>query len=109
RAVRGGAGAVAPGLEDVQSASRRGGGTAGLTGRGDQVLVAGDLIQAGNRLLQGLRLVGDLELEERRLLNHSGGAFGILDARQLDDDAILAAPLDDGLGNAELVNTVPDD
>ena len=68
-----------------------------------------DGVEARQRALERLRLVGDLELEERRLLHHRLCTFGVVDARQLDDDAVGARLLDDGLAHAELVDAVADD
>ena len=63
----------------------------------------------GMTLLERARLVGDLELEERRLLHDVGGAALVVDARELDDDAVGADLLHHRLGDAELVDARADD
>ena len=67
----------------------------------DEPALLHDLVEPRQRLLERLRLVGDLELEERLLLDELARALRILDARDLDDDAIVALLLHDRLGDAE--------
>ena len=54
----------------------------------------------------GLELV---ELELRGLADDLGGALGVLHARELDRDLVLALLADLGLGDAELVDPLADD
>ncbi len=75
----------------------------------DAAAIANDLVQPRQDLVQGLRLVGNLELQERGLLHHRFGTLGIVDARELDDDAVVADLLHDRLGDAELVDARADD
>src|SRR5947207_15342446 len=49
-------------------------------------------------------LIEQLELEQRRLADQGLGPFGILDTRQLDQDAVLALTGDGRLGYAELIH-----
>ena len=121
RGRRIGAGAVAGGrrragrsgrvgarLEDVEApiGRRRRPGVGADRGRGEQVALADDLVEARDGLLQGAGLVGDLELEERGLLNDRRRPRGVLDPRQLHDDPILPDLLHHRLGHAELVDAV---
>ena len=66
-------------------------------------------IDARQRFLQRLGLVGYLEFQERRFLDDVLGALWIVDAGKLDDDAVVASLLHDGLGNPELVDAVAND
>ena len=63
---------------------------------------------AGERLLERRLLVEQLELEQRGLADQRLGALGVLDARELDEDAVVALPRDGRLGDAELVDAVAD-
>ena len=72
-----------------------------------------DLVAVGRAALAPRRLrvdalVDQLELEERGLADEGLGALGILHARELDEDAIVALLLDGRLGHAELVDAVAD-
>src|SRR5262245_66346340 len=51
-------------------------------------------------------LVDEVELERRRRAQDALGLAGILNARKLDEDAVEALPLHDGLCNAELVDAI---
>ena len=62
---------------------------------------------AGQRLLQRLGLVGDPELEEGAPLHDGLGPGGLGDAGQLDHDPGVAHLLDQRLGDAELVDALP--
>ncbi len=53
-------------------------------------------------------VVDQLELEQRGLADESFGALGILHARELDEDPIVALLLDGRLGDAELVHAIAD-
>ena len=68
--------------------------------RGEAALLD-DLIELRKRALERLRLVSNLELQERLLLHQLARALRILNARNLDDDAIVALLLDDRLRHAE--------
>ena len=57
----------------------------------------------------GLALADELEGQLRRLADHLDHLVGIADARQLDDDAVLALPLDRGFGDARAVDAILDD
>ena len=72
---------------------------------GGETALLDDLIELRQRPLERLRLVGDLELEERLLLDELARALGILDAGNLDDDAIVALLLHDRLRDAESLDT----
>ena len=50
-----------------------------------------------------------VELELRGLADQLPGAVDVRDARELDRDLVVALPRDDRLGDAELVDPVPDD
>ncbi len=60
-------------------------------------------------LLERLRLVGDLHLEERDILDDGVRPLLILYARQLDDNAVGAFLLNDRFRHAELVNARAND
>src|SRR6266481_2494377 len=62
----------------------------------------------GMRVLHAGALVEEPELEVRGLADEGLGPLGILQAGQLDQDAILSLPRDGGLGHAELVHPVAD-
>ena len=55
----------------------------------------------GKRPLERLRLVGDLELEERLRLDELARSIRILLAGNVHDNAVVALLLDDRLGDAE--------
>ena len=69
--------------------------------------VRGDCSLCGR--LDVASVVNHAELEGRGGAEDFLGARGVLDARELDDDAVGALALDKRLGDAELVDTVPDD
>ena len=61
---------------------------------------------AALRLVRIVLRVDEVELERRRGAEHALRRRRILDARQLDEDAVEALALHDGLGHAELVDAV---
>jgi hypothetical protein len=72
------------------------------------LLVFQNCIESRQCPLQRLRLIGDLEFQERGFLDHILGTARVVDARKLDDDAVIARLLDQRLGNTELVDAGPD-
>jgi len=69
----------------------------------------GDVVEPRNDTFQRLRLVNDLKLEERGLLDQFQCAFRVVDTRQLDNDAIVTRLLHQWLRDAELVDPLPHD
>ena len=59
------------------------------------------------RLLERVGLVGDAELEERAPLHDGLGPRRLRDAGELDHDPAVAHLLDERLGDAELVDPLP--
>ena len=68
-----------------------------------------DAVEPRNHPLECTRFVGNLELQERRLLDNVGGTIGIVDARELDHDAITADLLHHWLRHAKLVDASAND
>ena len=70
-------------------------------------LLARENLGAGRRL-RGIGTAGhQLELQNRRLADEILRALRVLDARQLNQDAVGAATLDDRLTDTELIDAVP--
>src|SRR6266542_708731 len=71
-----------------------------------------DLIALGHAPARGRlrvhRVVDQLELEERGLADEGLRPLGVLDARELDQDAVVSLLHDGGLGHPELVHAVAD-
>src|SRR5206468_9503319 len=65
-----------------------------------------DPVEDGAGLLVRL---DELELEERRLADQLLRALPVEEAGELDQDAVVALLLKRGLGDAELVDSIPDD
>jgi len=63
---------------------------------------------AAQGFIQRIFLVNDLEFQKRRFSDEVFSPFRILDARQLDHNAVFAFRNNFRLGNAELVHTVAD-
>ena len=63
---------------------------------------------SGLGVLHRRPLIEQLELEQRRLADQGLGPFGILNTRQLDQDAVLALTGDGRLGHAELIHAIAD-
>ena len=61
---------------------------------------------AALRLERVVLLVDEMELERRRRAEHALRRRRILDAGQLDEDAVEALALHDGFGDAELVDAI---
>jgi hypothetical protein len=76
-------------------------------GRQVPVVVLQDLV-AGHRVRPVLREGGQAELEEGGVLDQLAHAVGVVDSRQLHDDALAAGGLDDRLGDAVGVDAVAD-
>jgi hypothetical protein len=93
-------------LKRLRSGRRR---SAASGGCGSYSLLLQGRVEPGERTLEGARLVGDAELEERLPLHDLDRALAVVDAGQLDDDAIVARLLHDGLRDAELVDSGADD
>src|SRR5262249_30193614 len=74
-------------------------------GLGNETALLDQRIEPRQSALERLGLVGDLELEERLLLDELARALGVLNAGNLHDDAIVTLLLDDRFGNAEAVDT----
>ncbi len=74
-----------------------------------QACSARDLVETRDDLLERLSLIDDLELEKRRLLHDILRALGVVDAGQLDDDALVAGLLHDRFGHPELVDALTHD
>ena len=68
-----------------------------------------DRVEAWEDLLECVRLVGDLEFEERLVLRDLDGPLTVVDARDLDDDAVVPGLLDDRLGDAQPLDACADD
>src|SRR5688500_10763661 len=66
-------------------------------------------VNARERFLQRLRLVRNLKLQERRLLDYVLGTLRVIDAGKLDDDAIVPGFLDERLRDAELIDSRSND
>ena len=65
-----------------------------------------DPVEDGAGFFVGL---DELELEERRLADQLLRALPVEEAGELDQDAVVALLLKRGLGDAELVDSIPDD
>ena len=61
---------------------------------------------AALRLERVVLLIDEMELERRRRAQHALRRRGILDAGQLDEDAVESLALHDGFGHAELVDAI---
>ena len=76
---------------------------------GDRLLTAVDLRRIGLAALVEDVLLPVVEEQLRRRADLLRGALGVLDARQVDLDLILARPVELGLGDAERVDAVAHD
>ena len=84
----------------------------GVFGRGCERRAADllhDAIESRKRLVEGLRLVRDLELQKGRALHERLCTGAIVDPRKLDHDAIVTDLLHDRLRHAELIDAIAHD
>jgi hypothetical protein len=83
----------------VEAGRRRGASEDDALGIGADAVFAGEGVEARERLLERVRLVRDLEFEKGLILRELDRALAVVEAGDLDDDAVVSSLLDHGLGH----------